>query len=84
MGGEDGVKGRCIVATDDRRQPQVIATEETTMTIQNEAHARIVETIAAMQNGPEIAKQIFDAIQPRDGDVSREAQAILGKIIGQA
>lgn len=54
------------------------------MTVQNEAHAKIVETIAGMENGPEIAKQIFDALRPRDGDVSREAQAILGKIISDA
>lgn len=31
---------------------------------------------------PDAAKQIFDAIEPRDGDISREAQALLSLRIG--
>lgn len=53
------------------------------MTTQAEVDAMIVETIARLPNGREIAKQISDALSPRDGDVSRAAQVKLGQMIGR-
>lgn len=53
------------------------------MNIQAEAHAMIFEAINRLPNRREVAKQLFDAVRSRDGDIAREAQAKLGKIIGE-
>ncbi|MNE66699.1 hypothetical protein D3C80_1622650 [compost metagenome] len=53
------------------------------MTIQAEAHTLIVEAIDRLPNKRAVAKQLFDAIRPRDGDIAREAQAKLAEFIGE-
>jgi hypothetical protein len=53
------------------------------MAVQAEIDALIVETIARLPNSREVAKQTFDALSPRDGDISRGAQDKLGRMIAE-
>ena len=53
------------------------------MTVQAQANAKIIKTLATLPDASLIAKRFIDALSPRDGDVSREAQAILARIAGR-
>lgn len=76
-------EARCILPDQIGEQALQTETAGNAMTTQAEVDAMIVDTIARLPNGREIAKQISDTLSSRDGDVSRAAQAKLVQMIGQ-